>query len=354
MAFATINKGSSYFNPVLYTGNGSTQSITGVGFKPDFVWIKSRSNTYTHLWYDIIRGAGKYLQSPSTGAEGGDSGDLLGSFNTDGFQVNNTLTGGTNPSTNGTSSTFVAWNWLGANTTVSNTSGTITSTVSANTTSGFSVVNWTGSTSSSAQTVGHGLGVTPKMIILKNRDSVDNWFVYHASVTNTSQNLYLNTTAALTTQGAALWGAGMTSTLVGVRPATFCATTNDDVIMYCFAEVKGFSKFGSYTGNGSTDGTFIYTGFKPAFIMVKASSTTGQWAICDNRRGTANTVNGEFLFAESNEATNSATNNWDFLSNGLKARANYAANNTSGVTYIYMAFAENPFVLTDGTPVTAR
>jgi hypothetical protein len=358
MAFATINKGSSYFNTVLYTGNGSTQSITGVEFKPDFVWIKSRSNTFTHLWYDIIRGAGKYLQSPSTGAEGGDSGDLLGSFNTDGFQVNNTLTGGTNPSTNGTSSTFVAWNWLGANTTVSNTSGTISSTVSANTTAGFSIVSYTGNGSTSA-TVGHGLGVIPAMIIIKNRSDVSQWLVKHKSLA-TDYNLQLNVTDAQVylPSGTGQGGVGnlsssstfgFTSGTTGVNNVN---NSGSNFIAYCFAEVKGYSKFGSYTGNGSTDGTFVYTGFKPAFVLWKRTDFANGWFIFDNKRNTFNPEDKYLLpYASDAEATLTAL---DFCSNGFKFRSSTAAFNASGGTFIYMAFAENPFVLTDGTPVTAR
>jgi hypothetical protein len=357
MPYTTINKGSSYFNTVLYTGNGTTQSITGVGFQPDLVWLKSRNNTYTHLWYDIIRGAGIFLQSPSTNAEGGASGDLLGSFNTDGFQVNNTLAPGTNPSTNGSGATFVGWNWLGSNTTTANTSGTISSTVSVNQTAGFSIVSYTGDGVNN-RTVGHGLGATPKFIIIKNRSAgTAFWSVINPRSTSTSDTniLYLNRTDA-EADDTNIMGTNLpNSTTFGIGNYAGVNVNAQNFIAYCFAPIKGYSAMGQYTGNGSTDGTFIYTGFKPAYVMAKASSTTGQWSICDNKRGAANILNnnGEFLFAESTEATNSAPANWDFVSNGLKARAGYAAHNSSGVTYIYMAFAENPFVTSGGIPVTA-
>jgi len=349
MAYTTINKGSSYFNTVLYTGTGATQSITGVGFKPDWVWTKSRSNAYNSDLYDSVRGVNKYLISNLTNAEvSGSSPATLSSFDTDGFTL------GANDNSNQSSGiTAVSWNWLGANTTVSNTSGSITSTVSANTTSGFSIVSYTGTGANA--TVGHGLGVAPKMIIIKNRVSAENWLVYHQAMGNTSA-MKLNLTSAIQTSSFYWNNTSPTSSTFSLGASTEANTSANGNIAYCFAEVKGFSKFGSYTGNGSADGTFVYTGFKPAYVMVKASSTTGQWAICDNKRGAANILNnnGEFLFAESAEATNSAPANWDFLSNGFKARASYAANNSSGVTYIYMAFAENPFVTSGGIPVTAR
>jgi hypothetical protein len=349
MPYTVVDLPTEYFNTKLYTGTGASNAVTGVGFQPDWVWIKVRSNaTHGHNVFDVIRGVNKNLQTNGTSAEGDDTSGSLTAFNSDGFTL-----GGFYNKVNQSGETFVAWNWLASNTTVSNTSGSITSTVSANTTSGFSIVSYTGT--GALATVGHGLGTTPAMIIVKSRTSVTNWNIYHQALGNT-KSIYLNLTNAPDTTATRWNNTSPTSTVFTVNTSGEVNGSAVSLIAYCFAEVKGFSKFGSYTGNGSTDGTFVYTGFKPAYVMVKASSTTGQWAICDNKRGAANILgnNGEFLFAENSDATNSAPANWDFLSNGFKARANYAAHNTSGVTYIYMAFAENPFVTSGGIPVTAR
>ena len=348
MAFTTINKGASYFDTALWTGTGATQSITSLNFQPDWLWVKTRSTAANHRSQNSVIGVTKGMNPNQTSAEDTLT-DCVTSFNSNGFTLGADSQGYVNTS----SRTYVGWSWLASNSTTTNTSGSITSTVSANTTSGFSVVSYTGNGTGGA-TVGHGLGVAPKMIIVKVRSTTGNWFVYHASIGNNGY-IMLNLTDAKDQPNSTVWNnTSPTSSLFSLGTSGGVNGNGSTYIAYCFAEIKGFSKFGSYTGNGSTDGTFVYTGFKPAYVMCKASSTTGQWAICDNKRGTANTANGEFLFADDNGSTNAATNNWDFLSNGLKARANYAANNTSGVTYIYAAFAENPFVLTDGTPVTAR
>jgi len=348
MAYTTINKGSSYFNTKLYTGTGSSNSLTGVGFQPDWVWIKKRNGAVGHRLYDAVRGVQNTLFSQDTAVEATGQSTTLTAFNSDGFTVIS------ESGVNASGDTYVAWNWLGANTTVSNTAGSITSTVSANSTAGFSVVGYTGNATAGA-TIGHGLGVVPRMIILKRRTgSAEDWYVYHGSLANT-EVLRLNLTNAKATR-ADFNNTTPTSTVFTINSTDNVNASGSTFIAYCFAAIKGYSAFGSYTGNGSSNGTFIYTGFKPAYVMVKASSTTGQWAICDNKRGAANILgnNGEFLFAENSDATNSAPANWDFLSNGFKARADYAAHNTSGVTYIYMAFAENPFVTSGGIPVTAR
>ncbi|NDB61198.1 hypothetical protein EB001_22565 [bacterium] len=347
MPFSTIDSPKKYFDTKLYTGTGATNSVGGLSFKPDLTWIKTRnSGADWHRLIDAVRGVTKELYSNATNAESTQA-QSLQTFNTDGFTL------GTLAEVNANGNTFVSWNFLGANTTASNTNGTISSTVSANTTSGFSIVSYTGT--GSVGTVGHGLGVAPKMIIVKNRDQGTggwNWKVYHASLGNT-QDISLNRTDAATTTTGFWNNTSPTSTVFTIGTDGVVNTNTNKFIAYCFAEIKGFSKVFSYTGNGSTDGTYIHLGFRPAWVMVKASSTTGQWAICDNRRGTANKANGEFLFAESSEALNAAVNNWDFLSNGLKARANYAAHNTSGVTYIGIAFAENPFVSSKGIPACA-
>jgi len=353
MAYATIDKSSSYFNTITYTGTGASLANTGVGFQPDWVWIKGRSGATDHGLYDAVRGVQKDLVSNATSAETTQTTGLT-AFGSDGFTV------GALAKLNTSAATYVAWNWLGANTTVSNTSGTITSTVSANTTSGFSIVSYTGNGSSSA-TVGHGLGVTPAMIIIKNRSAVSQWMVKHKSLA-TDYNLQLNVTDAQVylPSGTGQGGVGnlsssstfgFTSGTTGVNNVN---NSGSSFIAYCFAEIKGYSKFGSYTGNGSADGTFVYTGFKPAYIMVKNTGNGGvnSWNIFDNARSTYNVLNAR-LYANSS-ASEGTGNMCDFLSNGIKFRNTDTDYNGSANTYIYMAFAGNPFVLTDGTPVTAR
>jgi hypothetical protein len=342
MAYSVVDKPSKYFNTVLYTGTGASNSITGVGFKPDWVWIKDRSaNAYNHALFDAVRGVTKLIQSNTTNAEQTTSG--VSSFNTDGFTL------GTDIGMNQSSVSFASWNWLGANTTVSNTSGTITSTVSANTTSGFSIVSWTAN--GSASTVGHGLGVAPSMIILKKRaTAVDNWYVYHKSMGNT-QYIYLDLTNAATTY--ALWN-NTTPTSSVFSLGTWSGTTNGSTfIAYCFSEIKGYSKFGSYTGNGSADGTFIYTGFKPAYVMIKRTDSTGSWVVEDSIRSPTNSSM-KVLFPNLSNAEETLDPYFDLLSNGFKTRSTSTFINASGGTYIYMAFAENPFVSSKGITTCAR
>jgi len=344
MAYTTINKGSSYFNTVLYTGTGASNARTGVGFKPDLVWIKGRSGATDHGLYDAVRGVQKQLESNNTDTETTEATGLT-AFGSDGFTV------GALAQLNTSSATYVAWNWLGANTTVSNTSGSITSTVSANTTSGFSIVSYTGNGTGGA-TIGHGLGSTPKMMIVRNRTVGSNWRIYHASLGNT-QGMQFDTTAAST--NIIFWNnTSPTSTLFTVGNGTTVNSSAVTYIAYCFAEVKGFSKFGSYVGNSSADGTFVYTGFKPAFVMVKNTNyvTGTDWFMLDNKRNTNNVEN---LYLSPNLSAAEATGvETDFLSNGFKLRHSSTAMNNSSYTYIYMAFADSPFVSSKGIPTTAR
>jgi hypothetical protein len=344
MAFATINKGSSYFNTRLYTGNGSARSITGVGFQPDWVWVKPRSAVNSHVLADVIRGVTKTLATDLTAVEGTNV-NAFTAFGTDGFSL------GTGTDVNSNTVTYASWNWLAGGTGVSNTDGTITSTVSANTTSGFSIVSYTGNGTGGA-TIGHGLGAVPKMMIVKNRTSVAAWRIYHASLGNT-QGMAFDT--AVPTVSAVFWNnTSPTSTLFTVGTGSTVNTSASTYIAYCFAEVKGYSKFGSYTGNGSTDGTFVYTGFKPAFVMLKSSSSGAVgWITHDNKRIGFN-PNNYYVEPNNSNAESADTDKILLLSNGFKLISTSASWNSSGGTYIYMAFAENPFVLTDGTPVTAR
>jgi len=339
MAYTTIDKPSSYFNTITYTGTGASNARTGVGFKPDWVWIKGRSGATDHGIYDAVRGVQKDLGSNLFTAETNQTQGVT-AFGTDGFTV------GTLAKLNTSAATYVAWNWLGANTTVSNTSGTITSTVSANTTSGFSIVTFT--YSSGSPTVGHGLGVAPSMVIVKNRTSTDNnWNTYHKSM-GATQAMYLNGTNAATTSSLFWNNTAPTSSVFTVSSNLYSA----DHVAYCFAEVKGFSKFGSYTGNGSTDGTFVYTGFKPAFIIVKRTTAGGIWWLTDNKRSPSNVVS-LATYVQGTTGDDPGTF-WDMNSNGFKIRDSGTQTNESGTTFIYMAFAENPFVSSKGIPCTAR
>ena len=340
MAYTTIDKPDDYFNTVLYVGNNSTNVITGVGFQPDLVWLKDRVNANSHNLYDSVRGATKALISNAENAEITRATGLT-SFDSDGFTMGSY--GGHNESSGN-----VGWSWKAGGTAVSNTDGALASTVSANQTSGFSIVKVTG-TSNGATTIGHGLGVAPKMIIKKTTSTTTNWPVYHASV-GASQVAELNLINAFS--GSGQWGSTAPTTTVFTNYTNIGYTE----IFYCFAEKKGFSKFGSYTGNGSTNGTFVYTGFKPAFVIFKSSSLgTTNWQLLDNKRNTFNPQNNHLRPNSSvAEFTNYPV---DFLSNGFKFRNTDSDNNQSGATYIYMAFAEQPFVTStdnNSIPATAR
>jgi len=340
MAFATIDKGSKYFNTITYTGTGASLANTGVGFQPDWVWIKGRSGATDHGLYDAVRGVQKDLGSNLSTAETTQTTGLT-AFGSDGFTV------GALAKLNTSAATYCSWNWLGANTTVSNTSGSITSTVSANTTSGFSVCTYTGDGgTTTSSTIGHGLGVAPKIYFLKGRSEVGDWIVASSMFTSL-QFLKLNLSNAVASGGTAQYG--MTSSTICVPARN---TSGQTYVAYCFAEVKGYSKFSSYTGNGSTDGTFIYTGFKPSWIMFKRTDAAQDWYIYDNKR---NTFNPENLQLDAMDAgAESTLLSGDFVSNGFKFRSLSSAFNTSGGTYIYMAFAENPFTSSKGLPCTAR
>jgi len=341
MAYTTIDKPTDYFNTVLYTGNGSTQSITGVGFQPDWVWIKNRNNAYNHILTDVVRGAPKSLQTNSTGAEQNETNDLS-SFDSDGFSL------GSNSRVNENTIPLVSWNWLAGGSASSNTDGTLTSSVSANTTAGFSIVSYTGT--GSATTLGHGLGAVPKMIIFKNRDATDEWIVYHVA-TSATKFLRLNANTATTDSSTYQFnGTVPTSSVFSAGEGN--SQSSEKYIAYCFAEKKGYSKFGSYTGNGNADGTFVYTGFKPAWVMRKRTDAANNWGMNDNKRNTFN-ITEELLTADTNNAASDGTG-IDMLSNGFKMRTNGSLHNASGGSYVYMAFAESPFVTSKGIPTTAR
>jgi|TARA_R100000479_G_scaffold175622_1_gene127143 hypothetical protein len=345
MAFSSITKPSDHFNTKLYTGNGSTQSITGVGFQPDWTWIKYRGGTGGHNLFDAVRGATKRLRTNSTGAENTGA-DTLTAFDSDGFSLGADTTG---DGVNISGYSNVSWNWLGANGTAANSDGSISSTVSANTTAGFSIVSWTGSGANA--TIGHGLGATPKMIIVKNRTDAINWQVYNSTVGNTKA-LFLDATNAPDT-GSFYWNdTTPTSSVFSVGTYNGTNGSSDNMIAYCFAEKQGYSKFGSYLGNADANGTFIYTGFKPAFFMVKTTSTTDDWRMFDNERPGRNVIDDELKAnTDGGEGTG---DKMDFLSNGVKCRISTSVNASN--TFIYMAFAEEPFAANDsgtGIPATA-
>ena len=276
MPTPTIPAGNLFMNATLWTGNGTSQTITngasGASFQPDFVWLKSRSSgTNFHNLYDVNRGATKYLFSNSTSAEGTNA-QALTSFNSNGFSVGN------DNDVNQSSGSYVGWNWKAGGTAVTNTAGTITSSVSANTTSGFSVVTYTGNGTSGA-TVGHGLGVTPAMIIVKNRSGANYWIVQHQSLTSVTYNLYLNDTSNQQNDGQFQAKSSSTFTLTGGGSVNI---NSNNFVAYCWAPIAGYSAFGSYTGNGSSDGPFTYLGFRPRFIMFKRTDSTGSWFMEDS------------------------------------------------------------------------
>mgnify|MGYP000053022730 CR=1 FL=1 len=329
-----------HFNVITYTGDGtSSHAITGVNFQPDWVWIKNRSGVYDHHVYDAVRGSGKRLQSNTTNAEATIT-NGLNSFDSDGFTL------GSDGAVNLNTNSYVSWNWKAGGTGVSNTDGSITSTVSANTDAGFSIASYTGT--GSQATVGHGLSEAPEMVIIKQRSGSETWVVGHESLGWANVCLDLSSTAA--SSGAKyVWGnpTGQTPTTT-----TFGIGTDNDVnnntstyIAYCFHSVDGFSKVGSYIGNNSTNGTFVYTGFRPKFIMLKrANSTGGSWIMMDAEREPYNFVE-NYVLANSSaaEVTTTSASDCDFLSNGIKFRTNAASVNASGDEIIYIAFAESPF-----------
>ena len=278
MAYTTINKSSDYFNTKIYTGTGSSNAITGVGFQPDLLWIKSRSNTYSHSWTDAVRGKDNKIASNNTNAAYTDSGQLA-SFDSDGFTLN------TDAGVNNNGSTFVSWNWKANGAGSSNTDGSITSTVSANTTSGFSIVKWTAGSGVSG--IGHGLGVVPKLIICKDLSVSSAWTVGSDLLNDWGGYLGLQSTNALNSETRMYKPSGYSSPTASLfyQDHSAFGSAGENMIAYCFAEKTGFSKFGIYQGNENADGPFIYTGFKPAFILIKnRGATSTDWFIHDNKR----------------------------------------------------------------------
>jgi hypothetical protein len=341
MAYTTINKSSDYFNGTAYTGNGTAgRDITLATFQPDFTWIKSRSDSDNHRLVDAVRTATKHLSSDLTAAE--ETSSNVTAFTSDGVTLSS------NGAVNANSETYISWNWLANGTGSANTDGSISSTVSVNTTSGFSIVKFTGTGANG--TVGHGLGVAPKVIIQKGLDASLNWKMYHSSL---GAGAYINfDEAAGSASSTVTWNnTAPTSSLFSVGSGNN-NNSSQDYIAYCFAEKPGYSKIGSYTGNGNIDGPFAYTGFKPNFIMLKNTVDNGDnWTIYDSSRD-PNNKSENLLFANSN-STEADGNFMDILSNGFKQRNTSNGNNGSGDKLIYMAFGQS-IVGSNNVPATAR
>jgi len=338
-----VTKSNTVMDVALWTGNGSTQSITGLAFSPDLVWIKARStSSYNHFLFDVIRGVNKELNSNTTDSEyTRPAPGSLTAFNSDGFTLNTAV------GVNDSGTTYVGWTWDGGTSTVSNTQGSITggAQVRANPTAGFSVVTYTGT--GSAATVGHGLGVSPSFVIVKSRSNTTDWQGYHIALGQNYSIQLHSTSAAINVSN--YWNGGVSSTIFGINgPYDGINFNGYTYVAYCFAPVVGYSNFGSYTGNGSTgaDGPFVYTGFRPKWIMIKCSSSSqggnASWRIFDAVRNPYNIV-AEQLQADFSDAAASGSNEFDFTSNGVKIRYNSSGYNASGATYIYAAFAEAPF-----------
>ena len=340
MAYTTINKSTLHFNTKLYTGNGGTNAITGVGFQPDWIWFKNRTSAQSHFIVDAVRGRYSLQPNETNAAYALNAGKDFGTFDSDGFTV---LTPEQFNSANFNGGSIVAWNWKASGSTTTNSNGSVNCTQSVNTTAGFSIFKWTG-TGSGEVSIGHGFSTAPKIWFVKSL-STGQWFVYTTVIDDSLDYLFLHATDAKSDSSAT---APTNSVIYGV------SNTNqaEDYICYAFNEVKGYSKFGKYTGNGSTDGTFVYTGFKPAFVIIKNSSSVQNWVMFDNKRPGFNAID-DILYPNSNDSEQTQ-DSVDFLSNGFKIRASGNDRNGSGNTLVYMAFAEAPLVGSNNVPCTAR
>ena len=353
MAYTTINKSTDYFNSVLYTGNGAaggdSTTISSLDFAPNLVWIKNRTTsgdaTSSHALTDTVRGVTKTLSSNLNTAEATYS-NALTNFSSNGFTVSDKAI------VNGNGNSLVAWNWKAGTAVSGNTGGSgtyKTYTGSVNTTAGFSIIKYTGN-GTAGHTIPHHLGAVPKMIITKRLDSTTDWMTYHSSLANT-QKVALNSDGAVSTSGSVWNSTTPTSSVFAVGTSADTNNNNSDIIAYCFADVRGYSKFGSYTGNGNVDGTFVYTGFKPAFVMFKNIDTATNWEMENNKMPGYNVIN-KYLLPNLSNAVGTS-DRMDFLSNGFKLRTTGSNVNSSGNNYIYMAFASAPLVGTNNIPNNA-
>jgi len=352
-AYTTINDPSAFFKCQLYTGNGSanhaiTFDDTDTDMQPDLVWIKNRDATDAHCLFDAVRGATKVLHPNTYDVEATDA-DTLDSFTSDGFQVDADVKVNTN------AEKYASWNWKANGSGSSNTDGSInTASTSVDTTAGFSISKYIGTGSNG--TIGHGLGVVPKIYIIKNLDSSGKWWFFPSFLGDAAKYLDgfggVAATGSMQTDGNGLTNSTLpTSSLISIGTSSTVNISSDNIMCYAFAEKQGYSKFGEYTGNGNNDGTFVYTGFKPAFLLVKPTSADGSWNIYDNKRLGYNDDNNQ-LYADLTNAE--GTDDAALLSNGFKWTANTGDPNSSGRTYIYMAFAEAPFVNSNEVPCNAR
>ena len=344
MAYTNIDKSSLHFNTKLYTGNNSTNAQTGVGFQPDLIWFKRRDSGAQHSLFDSVRGVTKAVSSNLSGAQYTVS-DALTSFDSDGF----TLGSDSGNYINFNSATYAAWNWKANGSGSSNGNGSISSTVSANTTAGISIVTFTGTGSNA--TVGHGLGAVPKCMWVKGRGNATAWNIYHASL-GANKHLNFDSTDAEQSYTNRFNDTDPTSTVFTIGTDAETNPSGGTMVAYCFAEKTGFSKFGSYTGNGNANGSFVYTGFKPAFVIIKNTGASQNWTMNNNKSLGYNPDN-NILFPNTTGAENTG-DNIDLLSNGFKIRWDDAVNNDGSATYIYMAFAEAPLVGSNNVPATAR
>jgi|5B_taG_2_1085324.scaffolds.fasta_scaffold08729_2 hypothetical protein len=351
MAYSSIVKPSVNFNTKLYTGNGSTQSVTGVGFQPDLTWIKSRVYSEDHQLTDVVRGVTKSLQSNLSATESTFT-DGLTAFGTDGFTV------GSKSDFNYNNDNLCSWNWKAGNSAgSSNSDGSVTSTVSVNTAAGFSIYKYTGT--GSALSVGHGLGAVPAFIIQKeygNNSTTSQWQIYH-QILGAGERMTFERNAKSTT--SSIWGGSSpTNQIINIGTSGAVNENGAYYVGYAFSELKGYSKFGSYLGNGTADmGSFIHTGFLPAFVLIKDTGNTSTWHLADNKRTGYNPDNWRLQPNDSNAEYIGTEIDSNFLSNGFQLKNTDTDTNGDGRTYIYAAFAENPFVAnsgTNGVPTTAR
>jgi len=350
MAYTTIDDPSAHFQTTLYSGTGSSQAITNGGnsdLQPDLIWIKNRANTHDHVLMDSTRGVTKRVAPNTTDAEETSS-NYVSAFSSDGFTV--VSEGAVNASSSGE---YVAWQWkANGSTTSSNTTGDINTTVQVNSDAGFSIITYTGNNTDD-QTIGHGLGAVPEFAVFKSRAGAagtGNWSITHSAFSGTE---YIFFTDAAKASANNNFKSTPTSTIFTLGDSD--VNEAETILCYAWTPIQGYSKFGSYTGNGNTDGIFVYLGFKPAFLIIKKTSGTQHWQMRDNKRDTYNEDSDELLFTSTNGATTTSGNNIaDFVSNGFKLRGTGADHNEDGGTFIYMAFAEQPLVTSGGVPCTAR
>ena len=351
--YTAVDKSTDFFEPELYSGSGSTQSITGLGFQPDFVWIKRRSSARGHTLFDVLRGATYGIYSESVDAQSAGATQLT-SFNSDGFSL------GADDRVSGSGHTYVSWNWKANGNGASNTDGSINTTkTSANTTSGFSIITYTGTGANA--TIGHGLGKVPTMIIFRRYEQAENWDVYHQAIGN-AKSVRLNETGAQFDNATALNSTTPTSSLISLGSSVTTNANGNPMIAWCFTDIQGFSRHNSYTGNGSKNGPFIFTGFAPAFVMCRKYDGADNWMMFTNKISSSTGTDGGYNVhnrlleangagAEQSAGTGDGIN---FLSNGFKIIEDNGNLNGSGADYIFMAFAENPFVTSTGIPTTAK